>query len=155
MKRNIEQYMDCLEKRLGTLRLVAEELKDAREAFTKLDLDAIYEHIDRQQGFCAEMRSLDRELRLLEKKLAVEFELESAGAGRTLSERLDPASAERLRLLRAALKAVQAEVRRLARVHAALLRRSRYTLNILSNFLGSRTGLYQPPVMASPVGSGK
>jgi hypothetical protein len=67
----------------------------------------------------------------------------------TLSEleaQLDPMSARQLHLLLGGLKAIQADVRRLSRVHSELLRRSRRSVNVLLNFLAHYAGTYPLPV---------
>jgi hypothetical protein len=66
-----------------------------------------------------------------------------------LEAQLDPASARQLQLLLGGLKAIQADVRRLSRVHSELLRRSRRSVNVLLNFLAHYSGTYPLPVTRS------
>jgi hypothetical protein len=146
MKQEMEQYFGLLERRLGTLRLVAEGLRDSREAFAELKLDAIHQHVAQQESFLRDFHFLDAQLDALGKKLAADSGVPADARGLSaLEDRLDPASAQRLRLLLGSLRTIQADVRRLNQVHAALLRRSRRTIDILMNVVGNRTGTYQPP----------
>ena len=67
-----------------------------------------------------------------------------------LEAQLDPMSARQLyHLLMGGLKTIQADVRRLSRVHSELLRRSRRTVNVLLNFLAHYSGTYPPPFARS------
>ena len=63
-----------------------------------------------------------------------------------LEAQLDPLSARQLHLLMGGLKAIQADVRRLSRVHLELLRRSRRSVNVLLNFLAHYSGTYPAPL---------
>ena len=145
MQQELERYLNLLERRVAVLRLMAQELLDARQPITRLNLEAIYHHVSMQEGFCSELRFLDCELAVAEKNL-------SAGSqpDRSLTDRighlLDAASAARYRELQDELKAALANVQKLNRVEFELLRRSRRTINILINFLGYNSGTYRPPV---------
>ena len=66
-----------------------------------------------------------------------------------LEAQFDPMPARQLHLLLGGLKAVQADVRRLSRVHSELLRRSRRTVNVLLNFLAHYSGTYPLPFTRS------
>lgn len=115
----------------------------------KADLDAIYQHIARQESLCAEIRFLNHELETQERKLASELNLDISTRGMGASSgQLDPESTQHLRMLLGELTAIQSDVQHLNRVLAELLRRSRRTINILINCSGSHTGTYRPPVPA-------
>ena len=150
MKREVQQYLELLERRLATLRMLATDLDDSRSAYVTLDLQSMHQHISRQENLCAEIRLLDTELQNMKEKLrglAVAGEIPA-----TLSEleaQLDPRSARQLHLLMGGLKAIQADVRRLSRVHSELLRRSRRSVNVLLNFLAHYSGTYPPPLTQS------
>ncbi len=143
MKREVQQYLELLEKRLATLRLLAADLDASRSAYVTLDLRLMHQHIARQENLCTEIRLLDTELQRMKEKLrtlAVAGEMPT-----TLSEleaQLDPASARQLHLLLGGLKAIQSDVHRLSRVHSELLRRSRRSVNVLMNFLAHYSGTY-------------
>jgi hypothetical protein len=150
MKQEVQQYLDLLERRLATLRLLAADLDESRSAYVTLDLRAMHQHIARQESLCTAIRTLDTELQNMKQRLrglAAAGEMPS-----TLGEieaQLDPASARQLHLLMGGLKAIQSDVRRLSRVHSELLRRSRRSVNVLLNFLAHYSGTYPVPLMIS------
>jgi len=146
MKRSeTQQYIGLLKRRVASLRLMAKELRECRESFTSMDLEATREHIAYQQGLCSEIRSLDDELRVLRRQLAVGSGLESEGMSAARFEGLfDADSATQLRQVIRDLTEVRKGVRRLNGVNAGLLRRSRRTINVLINFMASYIGTYNP-----------
>jgi len=150
MKREVEEYLALLERRLATLHLLAADLDESRSAYVTLDLRAMHQHIARQENLCTEIRLLDAELQGMKDRLRG---LVAAGEmPATLGEleaQLDPASARQLHLLLGGLKGIQADVRRLSRVHSELLRRSRRSVNVLLNFLAHYSGTYPLPLPRS------
>jgi len=150
MTNEVQQYLELLERRLATLRLLAADLDESRSAYVTLDLRAMHQHIARQENLCTEIRLLDGELQSMKQKLRT---LAAAGEmPSSLSEleaQLDPMSARQLHLLMGGLKAIQADVRRLSRVHSELLRRSRRSVNVLLNFLAHYSGTYPLPLTRS------
>jgi hypothetical protein len=147
MKREVQQYLELLERRLATLRLLAADLDESRSAYITLDLRSMHQHISRQENLCTEVRLLDTELQSMKERLrglAVAGEM-PATLGE-LEAQLDPSSARQLHLLLGGLKAIQADVRRLSRVHSELLRRSRRSVNVLLNFLAHYSGTYPLPL---------
>ncbi len=150
MHHEVQQYLELLEKRLATLRLLAADLDESRSAYVTLDLRLMHQHISRQENLCTEIRLLDGELQRMKEKLrtlAIAGEM-PATLGE-LEAQLDPASARQLHLLLGGLKAIQADVRRLSRVHSELLRRSRRSVNVLMNFLAHYSGTYPAPLTRS------
>ena len=147
MNREVQQYLELLERRLATLRLLASDLDESRSAYVTLDLRSMHQHIARQENLCTEIRLLEAELQNMKEKLRA---LAAAGEmPSSLSEieaQLDPTSARQLHLLMGGLKAIQADVRRLNRVHSELLRRSRRSVNVLLNFLAHYSGTYPLPL---------
>ena len=146
MKREVQQYLELLERRLATLRLLATDLDESRSAYVTLDLRSMHHHIGRQENLCAEIRMLDTELQSMKgslRGLAAAGEIPSTLG--ELEAQLDPVSARQLHLLMGGLKAIQADVRRLSRVHSELLRRSRRSVNVLLNFLAHYSGTYPVP----------
>jgi len=146
MKHEVQQYLELLERRLATLRLLAADLDESRSAYVTLDLRSMHQHITRQETLCTEIRLLDAELQNMKEKLrrlAAAGEMPSSLSD--LEAQLDPASGRQLHLLMGGLKAIQADVRRLSRVHSELLRRSRRSVNVLLNFLAHYSGTYPLP----------
>src|SRR5579872_3988692 len=150
MTHEVPRYLELLERRLATLRLLAADLDESRSAYVTLDLRAMHQHISQQEHLCTEIRMLDAELQAMKGKLTG---LAAAGEmPATLGElegQLDPSSARQLHLLLGGLKAIQADVRRLSRVHSELLRRSRRSVNVLLNFLAHYSGTYPLPAARS------
>ena len=147
LEREAQRYLDLLERRLATLRLLAADLDESRLAYVTLDLRAMHQHIANQENLCTEVRMLDFELQETKRKLtgaAAAGEMPAALS--KLEAQLDPASARQLELLLGGLKGIQADVRRLCRVHSELLRRSRRSVNVLLNFLAHYSGAYPLPM---------
>jgi hypothetical protein len=140
-----QRYLELLKRRVASLRLMAKELRECRESFTSMDLEATRDHISYQQGLCAEIRSLDDELRLLLRQLAAvqSVKLEGLTADK-LVKLFDAGSASQLHEVLADLAVVQENVKRLNRVYAGLLRRSRRSINVLINVMANYIGTYNP-----------
>jgi hypothetical protein len=150
MKREVEQYLELLERRLATLRMLAADLDASRSAYVTLDLRAMHQHIARQENLCTEIRTLDTELQNMREQLrGLVATGEMPATLGDLEAQLDPSSARQLHLLLGGLKTIQADVRRLSRVHSELLRRSRRTVNVLLNFLAHYSGKYPLPITRS------
>ena len=150
MTSEVQRYLLLLERRLATLRLLAADLDESRSAYVTLDLRAMHQHTSHQENLCTEIRTLDSELHDLKDKLtgsAAAGEISSTLGG--LEAQFDPISARQLHLLMGGLKGIQADVRRLSRVHSELLRRSRRSVNVLLNFLAHYSGAYPLPVTRS------
>jgi len=152
MMTEVERYSELLERRLVTLRLLAVDLEESRKAFVDLDLPAIHRHISQQERLCTEIRLLDAELKdELQKPPCKGAPAENLSLPAKLDVQVNPDSARQLQLLLGGLKAIQADVRRLSRVHSELLRRSRRSVNVLLNFLAHYSGTY-PTHMVRPPG---
>ena len=150
MKHEVQRYLELLERRLATLRLLATDLDESRSAYVTLDLRAMHQHNSHQENLCTEIRLLDAELQNMKERLrglAAAGEMPSTLG--ELEAQLDPISARQLHLLLGGLKAIQVDVRRLSRVHSELLRRSRRSVNVLLNFLAHYSGTYPPPITRS------
>jgi len=150
MKSVNQRYLELLERRLTTLRMLAADLDESRSAYVTLDLPAMHRHIVHQESLCTEIRILDSELRDLKEKITG-LPLTS-GMPAPLGDfdaQFDAASTRQLHLLLGGLKAIQADVRRLSRVHSELLRRSRRSVNVLLNFLAHYSGTYPVAVVRS------
>jgi hypothetical protein len=147
MDHEVHSYLELLERRLATLRLLATDLDESRSAYVSLDLRTMHQHISHQENLCTEIRMLDAELQNVKEKLTGPAATgETPSTAGKFEAQLDPASARQLHLLLGGLKAIQADVRRLSRVHSELLRRSRRSVNVLLNFLAHYSGTYPLPI---------
>ena len=150
MQHEVQQYLELLERRLATLRLLATDLDESRSAYVTLDLQSMHQHIARQETLCTEIRLLDAELQSMKEELrGLVLAGQMPSSLGDLEAQLDPTSARQLHLLMGGLKAIQADVRRLSRVHSELLRRSRRSVNVLLNFLAHYSGTYPLPIHRS------
>jgi len=152
MKPEAERFAELLRRRLVTLRLLAADLEESRKAYVDLDLPAMHRHNSQQERLCTEISLIDAELRDLRKKLMGSAAEGGWGAAwDRLEAGSDPDSARQLQLLLGGLKGIQADMRRLSRVHAELLKRSRRSVNVLLNFLAHYAGTY-PAHVVRPAG---
>jgi hypothetical protein len=144
---NVEtkRYIELLKRRAASLRLMAKDLRECRESFTSMDLDAIREHNSYQKSLCSEIRGLDEELAVLRRQLVAEAGLAPEGSSAAPFVTLfDTDSTSQLRQVTDELAAAQNGVRRLNHVHAGLLKRSRRSINVLFNVLANYAGTYNP-----------
>jgi hypothetical protein len=149
MRNDVQRYLDLLERHLGVLRLLADALRQSRQAFVGMNLGAIQQYTADQENLCAEIRFLNQEMEEVKHKLAVEFRLDSKTVDlKLLARQLDPDTARRLRLLLNGLESIQADVRRLNRVQAELLRRSRRSINVLMNLVANCQATCPPPSLS-------
>jgi hypothetical protein len=133
-----ERYLELLERRLTLLGDLAGALRASTEALVQLDLDTIHRKVGEQERLCHEIRSLDRGLDVLQRKCRAG--LAPGGDCPALLARMAEA---------------QAEVRTLNRKHAALVRRSRRTLEAMMNFLRSTSPTYADPGLARGPAGGR
>jgi hypothetical protein len=143
----IETYLALLERRLSLLRLLAQEFVDCRKEFVALDLDGIYRRISEQEELCRQIQRLHPAIHALQQTCATQLGLANPdGSGRA-----DNAEwAERLSRVTQEIGKAQAEVGRLNQIHAAYLRRSRRTINVLMNFIGRYAMTYARPAEPIP-----
>lgn len=138
-------YLELLKRRAASLRLMAKELRDCRESFTGMDLDAIWKHISYQQGLCSEIHFLDDELRGLRRQLAEGGGLDPEGMSTAAFAGLfDAGSASQLGQVMEDLAGIRQSVWRLNRVYGGLLSRSRRSIHVLINVMASYVGTYTP-----------
>jgi hypothetical protein len=140
---DLETYLALLEQRLCLLRLLAQEFVESRKEFVALDLDGMYQRISEQEELCRQIQRLHPAIQSLQKICAAHVDLhrESSTGGSA-----DHAKwAERVAHVMRQLGEAQAEVGRLNQTHAAYLRRSRRTINVLMNFVGSYAMTYARP----------
>jgi hypothetical protein len=138
----LETYLALLERRLSLLRLLAQEFVDSRKEFVALDLDGMYRRISEQEELCRQIQRLHPAIHALQQTCAIQIGMENRRAPGN-SENAE--WAERLTGVMQEIGKAQAEVGRLNQIHAAYLRRSRRTIHVLMNFIGSYAMTYARP----------
>jgi len=102
----------------------------------------MYCRITEQEELCRQIQSLHPAIDTLQRTCSQQLDLRRFDAARRPEE---VAWAERLRNVMRELGETQAEVRRLNQIHAAYLRRSRRTIDMMMNFLGNYAFTYARP----------
>ncbi len=139
MSHDLETYLKLLEQRLSLLRLLAQELVDSRKEFVALDLDGMYRRISEQEELCRQIHRLHPAIHALQQTCATQLGVGNPGAAGNPE---NAERAERMTRVMQELGKAQAEVARFNQIHAAHLRRSRKTIDVLMNFVGSYTMTY-------------
>ena len=153
MQREIDRYLTLLERRLATLRQLATQIKESQVAYTAMDLDGITYYINYQENLCNEIRSFDDQIRALNKSLCVALDLELDLANpATLMSHLDESSQRKLKIVTQGLANIQADVKRLNRVQAELLKRSKRSINVLINMMAQYTCRFELQPVLAPAG---
>jgi FlgN protein len=151
MSPELETYLELLEKRLSLLRLLAQEFVDGRKEFVALDLDGMYRRISEQEELCRQIHRLHPAIQALQQTCAKQLGLDGGPAQAAPEKEV---WAERLARVMQELGKAQAEVGRLNQIHAAYLRRSRRTVQVLMNFLANYAMTYacpaEPALPAAP-----
>jgi hypothetical protein len=142
MSADTQKYLELLETHLALLRALAREFVDGRKEFMALDVDGIYRRICEQEELCRQIERLQSAIRSLQQKCAGEF---GPGGSVAASHPEDRACAGRVARVLLEIGKAHAEVGRLNQIHAAYLRRSRRTANVLLNFIGSYAMTYSRP----------
>lgn len=128
MKDDTSTICGLLGERLRLLDSLAVELRACSNAMVALDLDGIHHRVAQQEQICQQIRSVDREIGVLQQRWSAGEKEQALPAAKDLLGRISCA---------------QAEVRRLNSAHAALLRRSRRTLRAMMNFVNFYGGRYE------------
>jgi hypothetical protein len=150
MTPEIEIYLVLLERRLSLLHLLAQEFVDCRKEFVAFDLDGMYHRIAEQEELCRQIQRLHPGIRALQQTCAAQLGLLDPGA----AKKQETAEwAGRLSDVMQKLGKVQAEVGRLNQIHAAYLRRSRKTIDVLMNHIGRYAMMYTRPGEAGAAAS--
>ncbi len=153
MEREIDRYLNLLEMRLDTLRRLAVQLRESQDAYTAMDLDRINYYINYQENLCNQIRSFDTQIRDLHKNLCDALHMElGAGPEQTLMSSLDESSQRRLKVVTQGLANIQADVKRLNRVQAELLKRSKRSINALINLMSQYTCRFELQPVLVPAG---
>jgi FlgN protein len=127
VKDDTSTICDLLGERLKLLDSLAVELRACGDAMVALDLDGIHHRVAQQEQVCRQIRSVDRDIELLQQRWSAGEREQSLPAAKDLLTRISSA---------------QSEVRRLNTAHSALLRRSRRTLRAMMNFVNFYGGTY-------------
>ena len=153
MQPELDRYVNLLERRLDSLRQLAVQLKETQHAYTAMDLNRITQYINQQENLCNEIRSFDDQIRELSKSLSAALNLElDLAAPEVLMSHLDESSQRKLKVVTQGLANIQADVRRLNRVQAELLKRSKRTVNMLINMMTQYTCRFELRPVLVPAG---
>jgi flagellar biosynthesis/type III secretory pathway chaperone len=153
MQPELDRYVNLLERRLDSLRQLAVQLKETQHAYTAMDLNRITQYINQQENLCNEIRSFDDQIRELSKSLSAALNLElDLAAPEVLMSHLDESSQRKLKVVTQGLANIQADVRRLNRVQAELLKRSKRTVNMLINMMAQYTCRFELRPVLVPAG---
>ena len=131
---NSARVLPAVERRLETMRALADELRQSSDAVVNLDVLRLERVSERQRQLCEELRTLNGEL------AGVEVQGASSDM-ETVFPREAQLQAEELRREMANL---QSEIARLSRVHQALLRRAHRSTQVMANVLAFCFPLYAP-----------
>jgi len=104
-----------------------------------MDLDGMHRRIAEQERLCRQIQSLHPAIDLLQQTCANHLGLSRKGIA---SSQEAGATEARLRVVMNELREAQAEVGRLNQIHAAYLRRSNRTIQVLMNFVGNYSLTY-------------
>ncbi len=144
-----ETYLALLEQRLLLLQMLAREFVESRKEFVALDLEGMHRRISEQEELCRQIQRLHPAIHALQQTCAAQLEWKRHAEGG------EPEHAEWAARVADVMREVgkaQAEVGRLNQIHAAYLRRSRRTIDVLMNFVGSYAMTYARPAdAAAPV----
>ena len=153
MQQEVDRYLILLEKRLATLRQLATQIRESQDAYAGMDLDRITHYIAHQENLCNQVRSFDLQIQSLSKSLgdALNLELDLAKPA-TLMSHLDESSQRKLRIVTQGLANIQADVKRLNRVQAELLKRSKRSINVLVNMMAQYTCRFELQPTLVPAG---
>lgn len=138
MDANAALYLELLERRAELLNLLALELREAQPSIVGIDVAEIDRQSMRQESLCAELRFTWGELASLRSVQA---------------ESLASDQKNRWNAAIAANEKAAADLTRVQSVQAALLRRSRRSINVLMNVLSSSSVGYVPPWTSTQVHS--
>jgi hypothetical protein len=139
---DLKTYLELLDRHLSLLRLLAQEFVACRKEFMALDVDGIYRRIYEQEELCRQIERLQAAILSLQQKCVSQFGLGSQEAASN-PERLE--YAKRVAGTLHEIERAREEVGRLNRIHAAYLRRSRKTADVLLNFVGKYAMTYARP----------
>lgn len=135
MAQDLSSSFARLENRIELMRQLAGSLTEAQAAVLALDAAALETATRHQQQLCQQLRAL------ADIPQTACSESHETGLDQP-PEIMESAPRQRWNTLLAELAAVQADVRRQNRVHAALLNRARRSTALLANILASVAGSY-------------
>ena len=147
MSAEIQTYLELIERHLALLRLLAQEFVEGRKEFTALDVDGMYRRISEQEELCRQIQRLQPAILAIQQKCATGLGLGGAAAALQSENR---ESTERVARILMEIGKARTELGRLNQIHAAYLRRSRRTANVLLNFIGTYAMTYARPMDSAP-----
>jgi hypothetical protein len=127
-----------MERLLFLLRALAERFAASRQEFVAMNLDGIYQCVAEQEDLCRQIQALQ----------TANSTLDMGVAGNE-----GPEGIERLRTVMRELRDVHAELGRLSQTHAAFLRRSGRTMEMLLNSVANYALTYTRPAPSLTVSS--
>jgi len=143
MSREAEGNLDRLEQQLAVMRALALSLEQSQPSILTLNAPQLESYVFEQQDLCRQWREL---------RVAA---LDPARPPVRLPDPVSPdisatsgVLAERSAVLRRELAQVEARIRHLNGVHAALLRYMRRSMAVLANLLAVSDGTYAQPRLA-------
>ena len=145
MDQELSSSFALLERRIRVLQQLASSLATAQAAVLHHDLNGIDLENTSQREICEALQQWEAEA------VTSGCAIGEAPLGRTLQLDIPPASPalqERWRTLARELAQVETKVRELGRVHAAMLRRARRTIEIFARAFASSAATYSPPERA-------
>ncbi len=149
MSNETQKIVEILDQRLAAMNAVAESLTLAGAAIAACNIDELESRIREQESLCLRIQDLDRQLDATQKRRT-----SLASAATSTSENLGIAQ-DNQRQLSAAMERVREvhdRVKRLNANHAELLRRSRRTVQALTQAYHSVSlGTYADPLQQSTV----
>lgn len=146
MSEEIAKLTCALECKLVVLHELTAELSACRAAFVGMDLEAIYEHIERQTILCEQLRAAESERQVAWRAVSASAnEPVNDGTLSSWVQSLDPASGARLRQVLTGLAVAEGEMRHVSHVHTVLLDGTQRTLKVLANAMATLAPLYAPP----------
>lgn len=127
MSGETQEIVELLDQRLAAMNEVAESLASAGAAIAACDIDALETRIKEQEKLCQRIRDLDGHLEGLRvRQCSRDANTSADGLG------VNAADQQQLKQAMIRLQEVHQRVKRLNANHAELLRRSRRTVNALT-----------------------
>lgn len=146
MASDFNSFLERREQRLALVRQLYDLLEQAQQRIVHSDLKALEANTKEQQSICHALGQLN-ERSVLAPPGATLTGL--VGSGLSQSECPASQAEERWAQLGKELDHIEAQVRQLGRVHATLLRKAHYTVNIFARLLSS-SATYVPPQSQAP-----
>jgi hypothetical protein len=138
------QFLALLEQRLALMRELANSLREAQLALGCADIGTFESRTSEQINLCRQLRDVEQKLQAAHDHCSCLVPIIS-----------DTSSHHRTGVIGEETRKVQDRLRALNRVHAALLRRSAHSLQILSNLLDTAAVAYSATAVVPAGRAGK